>query len=217
MKYLRLKICGITSLAAGREIASMGATDLGFICVAASPRYVPLANLAILVPSLQSIINCVGVFADAELEEVIAVVTAAGFGSIQLHGQESIAYCQALGERLPDREIIKAWRVRGPADLELVGTYAGVVDALLLDAYHPQALGGTGQTLDWQALQNFRPPLPWLLAGGLNPENVSTALSQLQPDGIDLSSGVEVSPGQKDLTKIDQLFENLKAMGQIYC
>lgn len=206
---MRIKICGITSLTAGEAIASIGATDLGFICVAASPRYVPLAHLRALVPPLQSIINCVGVFADAELEELVTVATAAKFGSIQLHGQESIDYCQALRERLPDREIIKAWRVRSPADLELAVTYASVVNTLLLDAYHPQALGGTGQTLNWQELNDFRPPLPWLLAGGLNPDNVSTALSQLQPDGIDLSSGVETSPGHKDLAQVKRLFENL--------
>jgi phosphoribosylanthranilate isomerase len=206
---LRIKICGITSLTAGKAIASMGATDLGFICVTASPRYVPLAHLVTLVPLLQSIINCVGVFADAELEELVTVATAANFGSIQLHGQESIDYCQNLRERLPDREIIKAWRVRSPADLELAVAYASVVNTLLLDAYHPHALGGTGQTLDWQELHDFRPPLPWLLAGGLNPDNVSTALSQLQPDGIDLSSGVEISPGRKDLAQVKRLFDNL--------
>jgi phosphoribosylanthranilate isomerase len=86
------------------------------------------------------------------------------------------------------------------------------VDALLLDAYHPHLLGGTGKTLDWETLQQFRPSCPWLLAGGLTPENVIDALSLLQPSGIDLSSGVERSPGDKDLGKVARLFENVRSL-----
>jgi phosphoribosylanthranilate isomerase len=86
------------------------------------------------------------------------------------------------------------------------------VDTLLLDAYHPQLLGGTGKTLNWETLQNFCPSIPWFLAGGLTPENVLDALSQLQPSGIDLSSGVERAPGDKDLDKVAQLFEQLSCL-----
>jgi phosphoribosylanthranilate isomerase len=206
---MRVKICGITDLRAGQAIAALGASDLGFICVAASPRYVPPLYLAALVPPLQALVNCVGVFADADLAEVVAVATTAQFGSIQLHGRESIEYCQALRELLPDREIIKAWRIKDPTDLERILTYTQVVDALLLDAYHPQALGGTGQTLNWPELQNWRSPIPWLLAGGLSPDNVLVALDQLQPTGIDLSSGLEICPGHKDLAKVQRLFAQL--------
>jgi phosphoribosylanthranilate isomerase len=206
----RIKICGITQLEQGRSIAAYGATDLGFICVAASPRYVSPENLQAMVPMLQSQVNCVGVFADAELDHLVAIAKIVGFGSVQLHGQESLAYCQQLREHMPDREIIKAWRVRSSADLDTIQTYSSVVDALLLDAYHPQALGGTGHTLDWQSLLDFQPPIPWLLAGGLNPGNISIALRQLHPNGIDLSSGVEVSPGHKDLKLVQDLFAEIR-------
>ena len=94
-------------------------------------------------------------------------------------------------------------------DLDFAETYIDRVDTLLLDAYHPQQLGGTGHTLDWESLQQFRPSVPWLLAGGLKPDNVPEALKLLKPDGIDLSSGVERSPGDKDLAKVAQLFEVL--------
>jgi phosphoribosylanthranilate isomerase len=207
---LRIKICGITQLAQGRSIAEYGATDLGFICVAASPRYVSPANLQTLVPELQSQVNCIGVFADEDLEILVRITQATGFGSIQLHGQESLAYCQELRQQLPDREIIKAWRVRTTQDLETIQTYSQTVDTLLLDAYHPQALGGTGHTLDWQSLLDFQPVIPWFLAGGLNPGNISIALSQLHPQGIDLSSGVEVSPGIKDLNLVQDLFAEVR-------
>jgi phosphoribosylanthranilate isomerase len=83
------------------------------------------------------------------------------------------------------------------------------VDTLLLDAYHPKAHGGTGKTLDWQSLQTFRVDRPWFLSGGLTPANVQTALKHIQPDGIDLSSGVEIAPGNKDLNKVKQLFQQL--------
>ncbi len=206
----RIKICGITQLEQGQLIAVYGATDLGFICVVASPRYVSPANLQTMVPVLQSQVNCVGVFADAELDHLVHLTETVGFGSMQLHGQESLAYCQQLRKRLPDREIIKAWRVRSPADRAVIQAYSSVVDTLLLDAYHPQALGGTGHTLDWQSLIDFQPPIPWLLAGGLNPGNISIALNQLHPNGIDLSSGVEVSPGLKDLKLVQDLFAEIR-------
>jgi phosphoribosylanthranilate isomerase len=205
----RIKICGITQIDQGRSIAELGATDLGFICVAASPRYVTLAQLAELVPPLTAHANCVGVFADVDIAEILAVQVVAGFGSIQLHGQESLAYCAELKKRLPDREIIKAWRVRSTSDLNKIQAYSAVVDTLLLDAYHPDALGGTGHTLDWQALLDFQPAIPWFLAGGLKPQNIAIALSQLHPQGIDLSSGVEVSPGVKDLDLVQALFTAL--------
>jgi phosphoribosylanthranilate isomerase len=207
---LRIKICGITQVAQGRLIADYGATDLGFICVVASPRYVSPANLQTLVPDLQSQVNCIGVFADEDLEILMSITKASGFGSIQLHGQESLEYCQNLRQQLPDREIIKAWRVRTTQDLQTIQTYSPIVDTLLLDAYHPQALGGTGHTLDWQSLLDFKPAIPWFLAGGLNPGNISIALSQLHPQGIDLSSGVEVSPGIKDLNLVQNLLAEVR-------
>jgi phosphoribosylanthranilate isomerase len=206
---MRIKICGITSTQQGIEIANMGATDLGFICVPASPRHLKLFQLQSIVAELASCVNTVGVFADFSVTTIVQVVTLANLDTVQLHGTESVAFCQELRQFLPDTEIIKAWRVRSSSDLALIQTYSTVVDALLLDAYDPAALGGTGQTLDWEQLAAFQPSIPWLLAGGLTPDNISSALSQLQPDGIDLSSGVEVSPGNKDLELVDRLFVNL--------
>ncbi len=206
---MRVKICGITKLEQGRSITNLGATDLGFICVAASPRYVNNKQLVDLVPPLAPLVNCVGVFADATIATVVKTAQIANFGSIQLHGQETLAYCQELRQQLGAIEIIKAWRVKSNEDLPVIGRYRAVVDTLLLDAYHPQALGGTGHTLDWPQLLKFNPTVPWFLAGGLNPDNVRSALSQLQPAGIDLSSGVEISPGDKDLERVQRLFQAL--------
>jgi phosphoribosylanthranilate isomerase len=207
---MRIKICGITSVEQGSAIASMGATDLGFICVPTSPRHLKLQQLESIVAELSGKVNTVGVFADFSVNTISFVVTLTNLDTIQLHGNESIEFCHELRQALPNTEIIKAWRVRSDRDLELIQAYSEVVDSLLLDAYHPAALGGTGQTLDWTQLEAFKPSIPWLLAGGLTPDNIVTALSQLQPDGIDLSSGVEVSPGNKNLELVDRLFTNLR-------
>jgi phosphoribosylanthranilate isomerase len=209
---MRIKICGITSIEQGLAIAKMGATDLGFICVPSSPRYLNLTKLHPLVTALGAVANTVGVFADFSVMTIAQVVSITELNTVQLHGTESIEFCQELRDLLPATEIIKAWRVRDNNDLDKIAAYSDVVDGLLLDAYHPDALGGTGQTLDWAGLSAFNPPIPWLLAGGLTPDNICTALSQLHPDGIDLSSGVEVSPGNKDLALVDRLFSNLSSL-----
>lgn len=207
---MRVKICGITTVEQGQAIAALGATDLGFICVPSSPRCLKLQELQPLVEQLNSQANTVGVFADFSIATISFVVTLTQLNTVQLHGTESIEFCQELRQALPDTEIIKAWRIRQHEDLATISAYSNVVDVLLLDAYHSDALGGTGQTLDWGQLAAFAPPIPWLLAGGLTPDNLAPALSQLHPDGIDLSSGVEVRPGEKDLALVAQLFANLQ-------
>lgn len=206
---LRVKICGITKPEQGQAIANLGATALGFICVSASPRYVTPEQIRTIVKQLTVSVDRVGVLADATVEAICQIVTEANLNVVQLHGNESPEFCTQLRQLLPEVEIIKALRIRTPDCLNQVFTYTDYVDTLLLDAYHPQMLGGTGKTLDWLTLQQFNPNCPWLLAGGLNPDNILDALSLLQPNGIDLSSGVERSPGDKDLDKVAQLFSKL--------
>lgn len=210
---MRVKICGITQVEQAIAIARHGATHLGFICVPQSPRYIARAALADITQALEAAnlaIGTVGVFADASLAEICAVARQANLSHVQLHGQESLDLCRQLQAELPGISIIKAIRVRQVDDLAQAETYAPYIDSLLLDAYHPQQLGGTGLILDWQALIAFQPACPWLLAGGLTPANVRTALSTLAPNGIDLSSGLEQRPGVKDLALVQQLFEQLQ-------
>lgn len=210
---MRVKICGITQAEQAIAIARHGATHLGFVCVPQSPRYISAAALADITQALNAAgvaVKTVGVFADAPLTEICTVARQANLSHLQLHGQETPEQCQTLQAELPGIALIKAIRVRTNADLARAETYTPHVEALLLDAYHPQQLGGTGLTLDWDALGAFKPACPWLLAGGLTPENVPTALSTLRPDGIDLSSGVEQHPGVKDLALVEQLFDQLR-------
>ncbi|MBW4668195.1 MAG: phosphoribosylanthranilate isomerase [Cyanomargarita calcarea GSE-NOS-MK-12-04C] len=210
---MRVKICGITQPAQGKAIAKIGATALGFICVPASPRYITSAQIRAVVEELPVFTDKIGVFANASLEQIGQNVLDAGLTGVQLHGDESLEFCQKLRQSLPKIEILRALRIRTPEDLSTATVYTTCVDTLLLDAYHPQQLGGTGKTLDWEMLQNFSPSCPWFLAGGLTPDNIIEALSQLNPSGIDLSSGVERTPGDKDLEKVAKLFEILGTRG----
>lgn len=207
---MRVKICGITRAEQGCAIAQLGATALGFICVPSSGRYIPLDALRELTRALPTRVDRIGVFADASIAEICHAVATAGLTGVQLHGKESPDFCRELRQALPEIELIKALKIKTPESLAAAETYLDCTDTLLLDAYHPQQLGGTGQTLDWGAIAAFNPPLPWFLAGGLNPDNITQALRQVKPNGIDLSSGVELSPGDKDLTRVAQLFERLR-------
>jgi phosphoribosylanthranilate isomerase len=207
---MRIKICGITKPEQGKAIASLGATALGFICVPNTPRYVNSTQIRAAIAQLPATIDRIGVFANTTLKDICQVVAATKLTGVQLHGDESPAFCHQLRSLLPDVEIIKALRIRDAQALEQATIYTTYVDSLLLDAFHPQHLGGTGQTLDWQTLQQFQSSLPWFLAGGLTPDNILAALTQLRPHGIDLSSGVERSPGDKDLDRVARLFEQLR-------
>jgi phosphoribosylanthranilate isomerase len=206
---MRVKICGITQPQQAQAIASLGATAIGFICVPTSPRYVTATQIREVVTHLPDKTDKIGVFANASISEISQLTVDSGLTGVQLHGDESTDFCDQLRQQLPNIELIKALRIRNLEYLEPAFIYAQHIDTLLLDAYHPQQLGGTGQTLDWTILQKFQPSCPWFLAGGLTPDNILDALKQVNPDGIDLSSGVEIQPGDKDLNKVAQLFEKL--------
>ncbi len=215
---LQVKICGITKVEQGVAIAQLGATALGYICVTKSPRYIPpekIAPIAAAVGAKYPEVQHFGVFANEGVADMVAIAHKANLTTLQLHGDETPALCQLLRDALEmsdlsNVKIVKALRIRETAELDEARRYESCIDALLLDAYHPDQLGGTGETLDWQALKNFSPLYPWFLAGGLNPDNICSALSQLSPNGIDLSSGVERSPGDKDLDKVRNLFQALE-------
>lgn len=209
-KDIRIKICGITQPEQGEAIAQLGADALGFICVPASPRYVTPAQIQAIIQTIPPTIERVGVFVNAALGEISHGVTVGKLTGVQLHGDESPEFCRQLRQACPSVTIWKAVRVRSPETLTTLSDHIPFVDALLLDAYHPHLYGGTGHTLDWGSLQTFAPPCPWLLAGGLTPENVTTAIAQLRPDGVDVSSGVERSPGDKDLDRVRQLIQAVR-------
>jgi phosphoribosylanthranilate isomerase len=206
---MRVKICGITKPEQGRAIAELGATALGFICVSQTPRYVTPDRIQTIIEQLPETTDCIGVFVNSSEEEISQIVARTELTGVQLHGDESPEFCRRLRQLLPETEIVKAFRIRSFETLLATNVYGDCVDTFLFDAYHPHAFGGTGKTLDWETLLKFCPVRPWLLAGGLTPDNILEALQKLSPSGIDLSSGVERSPGNKDLEKVARLFKQL--------
>jgi phosphoribosylanthranilate isomerase len=147
---------------------------------------------------------------DDRLEELAA---GRGHAVVQLHGEESVERCRELGRTL-DVRLWKALRVRTPGDLERAATYAGVVEALLLDAWQPGQLGGTGHRIPIDWLEDFRPPMPWWLAGGVGPATAAELLARLRPDGLDASSALEVRPGVKDLARVADLVAAVRGSGR---
>ena len=213
---LDVKICGITNADQAQAISALGFKTLGFICVQKSPRYITPSQIGQIVQQLQQTQphwqthgQAIGVFADATLANIEQTVNMGRLTGIQLHGQEDPDFCQQIKDHFPDKLIIKALRVKSAAVLAQAKGYTKTVDVLLLDAYHPQQLGGTGHTLPWEELQHFAPSILWWLAGGLTPDNVQQALMTLSPQGIDLSGGVERAPGDKDLILVKRLKQAL--------
>lgn len=208
---LQLKICGLTQAPQAIEIVQLGVDAIGFICVPSSPRYISPGQISEIIKNLSEFpkLLTVGVFANADVETIKNTVKISGINTIQLHGQETPDTVSQIRQQFPNYTLIKALRIKDALSLEQTKYYAPLVDVLLLDAYHPEQLGGTGLAWDWSLLKNFNPACEWWLAGGLNPENVINAIELTAPNGIDLSSGVELSPGQKSISKVQTLIQTL--------
>ncbi|BAC09824.1 phosphoribosylanthranilate isomerase [Thermosynechococcus vestitus] len=206
---IAVKICGLTLPEQAIAIAQMGVSALGFITVPHSPRYVSAPTIAEICRQLPPAVLTVAVVANLDLEALANLVTTTGVQALQLHGSESPEFCQSVRQTFPNIVLIKALRVQSAATLAAIPAYASTVDRILLDAYHPQQLGGTGQPFDWTLLKALHIPCPWWLAGGITPENCRQAIAQTQPQGIDLASGVESRPGVKDLGRVAALLSNL--------
>jgi len=188
----RIKICGITNARDAQAAAALGADALGFV-FAPSPRRIEPAQARPIVDALPPFVTPVGVFVDASQQAVAQAMEASGCRVAQLHGDEP----PGLLPRLP-WPAVKALRVRCAADLEAIPTYAGAA-AVLLDAYVEGRAGGTGVAFEWDlAAQAGRFGRPLILAGGLDPDNVAAAIARVRPFAVDVSSGVEARPGEKD-------------------
>ena len=206
-----LKICGLTDPDQAMAIADMGVNAIGVIGVAGTPRYVESSPRRVLFERLSSSHPSVArvlVVADETNEVLDAALAGAGAASVvQLHGSESPSRCRELTDRHPGVSWWKALRIRAEEDLRMLKQYSGCTDALLLDAWSPDQLGGTGHRLplDWIAETDMG--CPWWLAGGISAEWIPELLNRVSPDGLDASSRLERSPGWKDLKKVKALVD----------
>lgn len=200
---IRVKICGITELRAARAAVEAGADALGFV-FAPGTRQVDLETTREICSALPALISRVGVFVNPTRNEVEKAVQECGLDAVQLHGEESPAFIREL---LP-RPVIKGIPVKDAGSLERAESYRGC-STLLLDAYHPDKKGGSGTPFNWALLEGFDPGGGFILAGGLESQNVSRTLEQVRPAGVDVSSGVETE-GKKDPVKIEQFIKQVR-------
>ncbi|WP_027340081.1 phosphoribosylanthranilate isomerase [Halonatronum saccharophilum] len=198
----KVKICGLTNLGDAKLVAELDANFLGFI-FAPSPRKINLDVLKEISKGLSNNVKKVGVFANQEVKEVKRIAYEGELDYLQFHGDESPEYCQNF-----DLPIIKAFRVRDESYLENLKRYR--VDKYLLDAYHPQKLGGVGETFNWELAKKAKDYGDIIIAGGLNGNNVKEVIKELNPFGVDVSSGVEKEVGVKDEAKVKVFIEKTK-------
>ena len=180
-----------------------GADALGFVLYEPSPRYVSAQRAGQLLAATPAFVSTVGLFVDAEPEFVKAALDLAPFDLLQFHGDESPEYCRSFS-----RPYMKAVRVRSEQDIQdAIENYPDAA-ALLLDAYVENLPGGTGQAFDWRLIPEM--DIPWVLAGGLTPENVADAVNQVKPYAVDISGGVEQAKGIKDREKIQKFISEIR-------
>ncbi len=200
----RVKVCGITRVEDGLAAAQAGVDAIGLVFHAASPRNVGIAQAADIVHVLPPFVSTVALFVNPEPERVHAVLTGVRPDLLQFHGEEAPAFCRAFGA-----PYIKAVRVRAGVDLLQSATSYADARGLLLDAWSEAAHGGTGERFDWSLIP-VALPRPVILAGGLSPANVASAVRQVRPWAVDVSSGVEVTKGIKDAARIAAFMKEVR-------
>ena len=181
----------------------MGADLVGFNFYPRSPRFIPPDIALEIINKLPTFVDTAAVFVNPDVEQIHGMTELGFLNWIQLHGDESPDFCDSIDWL--SVKIIKAVRVKSSEDIEKAKLY--YTDAVLLDAFGPEQYGGTGKTFDWNIMCNLGKRI--FLAGGINPDNVAQAV-ETGVYGIDICSGIEASPGKKDLKKMNQLFDNIK-------
>jgi phosphoribosylanthranilate isomerase len=200
-----VKICGITRLEDAEAAVAAGAGALGFVFWPNSPRAVDPYRARAIVRALPPFVATVGVFVNQPTDYIASVASLAQLTAVQLHGDETPGDAFAT-----PRPVMKALTLAAASDPAQLAAWPSRV-TVLLDVHDPVRRGGTGRTIDWRAAAAVAARRPIVLAGGLSPENVADAVASVRPFGIDISSGVERSPGVKDHHRIKELFEALHA------
>lgn len=204
MSPVRVKICGLTRAVDISAAVAAGADALGFVFVPDSPRFLEAETAAVLVAGVPAFVSRVGLFLDQPAGHVRSVLKQVPLSLLQFHGDEGPEYCRQFG--LP---YVKAIRLDSPAAVARAESRFVDAAGILVDSHQPGGHGGTGQTLDWSGLCAGR--LPLILAGGLNASNVAAAIRAVGPWAVDVSSGVEVSPGIKDAHAIRQFIHEARS------
>jgi phosphoribosylanthranilate isomerase len=198
-----LKVCGITRLPDALHAAEQGATALGFVFWRPSPRYIAPERAAEIIAALPPAITTVGVFVNEAIDRMTTVAAMAGVNVVQLHGDESPTCADVLA--------LPIFRSMTLVDADQIMASWPIGTPLLLDAADRERRGGTGMTVDWPRAAGLARQRRVILAGGLTPDNVGEAIDMVNPYGVDVSSGVEESPGVKEARKVTRFLENARA------
>jgi len=192
---VKVKVCGITNLDDALVAVAAGADALGFVFYDKSPRFINPVKAAEIILRLPPFVQTVGLFVNEETEQINWTVDYCGIDVVQLHGNETPDDCLEV-----KRRVIKAFRIQNNISIDPLNKYQ--VSGYLLDAWSPDAYGGTGRTFNWELAEAAKQYGPVILAGGLIPENVAEAIKVVNPYAVDVSSGVESSLGKKDPQKV---------------
>jgi len=205
---VRVKICGITNHRDASAAVEVGADAIGFI-FAPSPRKITPEKTCDIIRAIPPFVQTVGVFVDEHPATIRQIIQFCGLDLVQLHGDEPPATCHGLMPRT-----IKVFRLKGQSGLQSIKPYYGKVRALLLDTDSETRRGGTGETFDWTlAIKAKEFGIPTILSGGLNPDNISEAISLVKPYAVDVNSGIEERPGKKNVSLMRELVERVRKIG----
>ncbi|MDD5495735.1 MAG: phosphoribosylanthranilate isomerase [Candidatus Omnitrophica bacterium] len=207
----RIKICGITNKIDALAAADLGVDMLGFVFYKGSKRHVEPKMARDIINELPVSVKRVGVFVDEKREKVLEIAQDAYLDMLQFHGDETPEYCGSFYTQEKRYKIIKAFRIKDKESLKHVNDYD--VDYYLLDTYNGDSIGGSGEVFDWKVLRDFEFLKPVILAGGLTPLNISKAIDEILPYGVDVSTGVERSPGKKDPELMKKFVEKVRKVG----
>ncbi|MBT3513905.1 MAG: phosphoribosylanthranilate isomerase [Nitrospina sp.] len=202
---IKVKVCGTTSIKDALFSVESGADALGFIFYKKSPRCISQKEVKDIVVQLPPFVEAVGVFVNETSDKVNRIAEQCKLTAIQLHGEESPAFCRRI-----KRRVIKAFRVKDFDSFKKMQNYD--VSGFLLDSYSDDSRGGTGKVFDWNLALRAKKYGPVILAGGLTPYNVYTAIHRVKPYGVDVCSGVEKSPGVKDCIKLDKFIKSVRKL-----
>ena len=209
-----VKICGITSIEQALKVAELGTNAIGIISVDESPRYVSPEKKKEIFKTLKNLypkIDRVSVVKNSPFDSIIkSFLEETNETIIQLHGDEDIDYCQKLKQRIPNVGLWKAFRIKNKEDIEKIKPYENFIDAILLDSWNKETYGGSGIRIEQNYLEDISFSKPWWIAGGVSSDWIDVILEKIKPNGIDISSSVEISPGIKDLEKTKQIIREIR-------
>ena len=209
-----VKICGLTSEEQALQVAKLGAHAIGIISVKESPRYISAEIKKKIFKALENLypkIERVSVVQNCPIDLIIKNFLGKPSETIiQLHGDEDIEYCKKIREEIPNVGLWKAFRIRTEKDLDKIKPYEDLVDAILLDSWNKETYGGSGKKIKSIYLKNLQFSKPWWLAGGISIEWIDEILTDIKPDGIDISSSIEIYPGIKNLDATKSLIYKIR-------